>query len=425
MTGFDSAAAMLIALLAASAPQSVSSQGASPPAAAAKGAASELPDARQCIARARSVVGGKTAVDPASGASAFAEIHRCSVDLLDADKDAEALAVAKAGNELFPDEPGSGFDYGAILIQTGGDVATARTVIEQALKRTGRFTKPSESDRAGALGNLGRLALARGDSAAARAQFAEAHRLDPANTENLYGLAASEQRLGDAPACLNHIDEALKADPQGAGRDDFLVAAWAKNHTGKPVEASALLRRAIAALPNASGLHLSLGYSLATDGRPVDALLEYWYEFENDSADDPYAKEARLQFQDALGRTQAYPKYATTLLAIKSAVEDSADDPSAVLEDLQKVEAAGYHHVTLDLLRGETLYVKHDANGAEEIFRKILAADPAFLPAYLDLAAILRSSDRETESRRLVAEVARRNPSHWQLIGQPAPLPKP
>jgi tetratricopeptide (TPR) repeat protein len=317
----------------------------------------------------------------------------------------------------------SGFDYGALLIRTNGDLELARVTIEEALKRPGRYVPaPTNAERAAALENLGELAVGRGDFASARSALLESQRLDPANAEILYRLAAAERKAGNAVACVGYVDQAFKSSPQTATRDDYLVAAWALNRTGKPDAAVALLRTGIAAMPNASGLHLSLGYSLATQSLPVEALLEYWYEFENDAATDPYAKEARIQFNDGLGRAQAIPKYTADILLLRSAVVDQAGDPTVVLADLAKLEADGYKHPALDLLRAETLYVKGDTQAAETALRALLASDPAFLPTYLDLALILRGSDRDEEARRLVGEAARRNPSHWQLIGEPAPL---
>ena len=60
--------------------------------------------------------------------------------------------------------------------------------------------------------------------------------------------------------------------PASAIRDDYLVAAWAQGRAGSRAEAIDLLRRGIAAMPNESGLHLNLGYTLTNDGRPVEAL---------------------------------------------------------------------------------------------------------------------------------------------------------
>src|SRR5207249_2244101 len=48
-------------------------------------------------------------------------------------------------------------------------------------------------------------------------------------------------------------------------------------------------------------------YAHEQEGRTFDALLEYLYEFENGSADDPYAREARGRFSEAIARNEATP----------------------------------------------------------------------------------------------------------------------
>ena len=81
--------------------------------------------------------------------------------------------------------------------------------------------------------------------------------------------------------------------------------------------------------------------------------------------------------------------------------------------------------MTLDLLRAEALYARRDVSRSESVLRKILAADPAFLPPYFDLSVILRNAGKDEEARGIVAEAVKRNPSHWQLIGGAPPPPAP
>lgn len=361
-------------------------------------------------------------VVPPSAERAFEALRGCLFDLLGEHRDKEALTVSTAANELFPLEPLSGFDHGAVLLLTQGDAAAARSVLEGALKRPGRFTRTSASDRALALADLARLASARGDGASARTLLVQAVEIDPTNPVLLYELAAVEQKAGDAAASLAHSKEAFAKDPASATRDDYLVASWGFTRAGQTAEAATLLRRGIAALPNESGLHLALGYALAQDGKPVEALLEYVYEFENGSTEDPYSKEARRQFADGLGRARATPKHSEAILALHAAVSDLEDDPATVLSCLDTLEQLGYTHTTLDLFRAEARAATGSTQEAEEGLRNILERDRAFLPAYYDLAVILNASGRAEEARRWVAKAASRNPTHWQLLGD-ASLP--
>jgi len=361
-------------------------------------------------------------VEEGRGATAYQALRECTRGLLSAGDTKGALTVAQAANKIFPAEPQSGFDLGAILMLAKADPVAARAVLENALKRTGRFTQPSPSDRALALSNLGRLALSRGEARVARGLFDEGLKLDPESSILLYNAAAADLKLRDAVSCLGHFRAAFARAPGDATRDDYLLGAWAYNQTDRFADAEALLRGAIAKLPNESGLHLNLGLSLAMGGRPVEALLEYLYEFENGSANDVYSKQAREQFEDALARPQATPRSADAIEALRAAISGERIKPKEVLSHLQWLEEAGYRHPALDLLRAEALHASGDIQAAETAFRRLLESDPAFLPSYYDLSLVLRATGRREEALRLVSEAAKRNPSHWQLLGEGPPI---
>src|SRR5262249_39949081 len=161
----------------------------------------------------------------------------------------DAMRIAKAANDLFPLEPQSGYDYGALLLASN-DPESARRVLEDALGRPGLGAPPGASERSLALNNLGRIELSRGDLAKARSLFKEALGLDRSYPGVYYNLAASDHAAGDAAACADHIETALARDPEGAARDDYLVAGWAYVHTGRVEEAVSILRKGIAAVPN-------------------------------------------------------------------------------------------------------------------------------------------------------------------------------
>jgi tetratricopeptide (TPR) repeat protein len=390
---------------------------------APRAAKSETPDSTLCIAKAKEAFGKTKEADDKARVAIQASLRDCLRALLDGGEEQNALAVARTAHELFPSEPRAGFDYGAVLMVAKGDPALARAVLEAALAQKPGLVPTTTAERALAVGNLGKLALARGDAASARGLLKQALELDPDHTDFLYDLAAADRKAADAEACRQHLTAALERNPDSATRDDFLVGSWALTRLDRPADAATLLRKGAARLPNASGLHLNLGYALAIDGHPVEALLEYRYEVLNGASDDAYVKEARRQFQDAIGRAQATPQHAEAIRRVRGALVDDADDAAKVLAQLDALERSGYRHVTLDLARAEALYASKDFEGSEAVLRKSLTADPAFLPPYFDLSVILRTAGKDEEARRLVAEAVKRNPRHWQLTDSPAADP--
>jgi tetratricopeptide (TPR) repeat protein len=375
----------------------------------------ETPDPTLCISAARAALAKVKEGDDPARVAVYAPLRECLRALLDGGEEQNALTVARAAHDMFPSEPRPGFDLGAVLMLAKGDPVEARATLEAALKQEPSLFPTTTPERALAVGNLGKLALARGDAAAARDLLQQALALDPGHTDFLYDLAAADRKAADPEACRRHLQAALEGDPEGATADDYLVGSWAFTRLDRPGDAAALLRKGVARLPEAPGLRLNLGYALTVDGHPVEALFEYRYEILNGASDDPYVREAQRQFQDAIGRAQATPQHTETIKRVRGAFLDDADEPDKVLAHVNALERSGFHHVTLDLARAEALYATKDFAGSENVLRKCLNADPAFLPPYFDLSVILRAAGKDEEARRLVAEAVKRNPKHWQL----------
>lgn len=347
----------------------------------------------------------------------FENLHACWLDVVEDDDREGAVVLAERGNQLFGEEPQSGFDLGAAYLLARRDPKTARTVLEGALSRKGRYTKTAPRQRALALGNLGQILLGEEDPQA-RARLSEALRIDASQTNLLYPLAAADRLAGDSAACLKHIEAALAQRPEAATRDDYLVAAWAYGQRGKHAEAEAVLRQAIGRYPNGDGLHFNLGLTLAARSRPVEALLEYLYEVENGSAENAFAKQSSEKLRDGLAKSPADPAAARAVGQLASVLSPKTNDPASSIADLDRLAESGYHHATLELLRAGALYATGERFVAERVLRTLNEVDPAFLPAYFDLSQILTDTSRVDEARRLVAEAARRNPQHWMLTGQ-------
>ena len=356
-------------------------------------------------------------MDPARAASALRTIRECSGALLQNGSDEAAASVAKAANEIFPDEPQSGFDYGAVLLLTGGDPETARTVLEQSLLRKGGLALVPRKDRAIALNNLGRIALGKNDVTGARALFEQAVALDAEFPGALYNRALADKLAGDAGACLAHSEQAFARSPQNATPGDYLIAVWANMQKGRADSAAMTLRSAISVFPNEPGLHLELGRALAKLGHPLDALLEYKYEVLNAAVGDTAADEAQPLLEEGLSRKSEVPAEAARIGWMNEAFKDSQKGRAGAMGAIDRLEAAGMHHSLLMLLRARSLAAAGRRDEAVAAYRATIAADRALIPAYLDLTSLLRGKGNEDEARALVAEAVRRNPYHREILG--------
>ena len=356
-------------------------------------------------------------MDPARAASALKTIRECSGALLQNGSDEGAVSVAKAANDMFSDEPQSGFDYGAVLLLTGGDPETARAVLEQSLLRKGGLVPVPKRDRVIALSNLGRIALGKNDVTGARALFEQAVALDTEFPGALYNRALADKLAGDAGACLAHSEQAFARSPQTAAPGDYLIAVWANMQKGRADSAAMILRSAISVFPNEPGLHLELGRALAKLGHPLDALLEYKYEVLNAAVGDAAADEAQRLLEEGLSRKSEVPAETERIGWMNEAFKDSRKGRAGPISSIDHLEATGMHHSLLMLLRARSLAAAGRREEAEAAYRRTIAADGGLIPAYLDLSSLLRGKGKEDEARALVAEAVRRNPYHREIVG--------
>ena len=127
-----------------------------------------------------------------------------------------------------------------------------------------------------------------GDLAAARADYQQALREEPANRDALLGLAALDVRAGRHEAAETAYLRLLQADPRDTHAHAGLIALRAGRVD--PVAAESRVKLMLAENPGAHVLNFTLGNQFAQQGRWAEAQQEYFraYAAEPDNPDFAY-----------------------------------------------------------------------------------------------------------------------------------------
>ena len=120
---------------------------------------------------------------------------------------------------------------------------------------------------------LGRSLESEGNPEGALAAYGEAIRRDPKRADAHVRLAVAMDRLGRFAEATPHFEAALKLRPGDA--EIFCDRGYSLALQGKPTEAEASLRQAIAKDPKLARAHNNLGLVLGRSGRAEEALSEF------------------------------------------------------------------------------------------------------------------------------------------------------
>jgi len=134
----------------------------------------------------------------------------------------------------------------------------------------------------------GYAAYAAGDLAAARSEYEQALRDEPANRDALLGLAAIDVRAGRYESAEALYMRVLQGDP----RDSQAQAALISLRSGRsdPLATESRVKSLLAADPSAHALNFALGNQLAQQNRWAEAQQEFFkaYTAEPENADFAY-----------------------------------------------------------------------------------------------------------------------------------------
>lgn len=136
--------------------------------------------------------------------------------------------------------------------------------------------------------NAGYSAYLAGDAAAARAEYYEALREEPANRDALLGIAALDVRAGRYESAEALYLRVLQLDPRDSQAQAALVAL--RSGRSDPLVTESRVKSLLAADPGAHALNFTLGNQFAQQNRWAEAQQEYFKAFaaEPDNADFAY-----------------------------------------------------------------------------------------------------------------------------------------
>jgi tetratricopeptide (TPR) repeat protein len=124
--------------------------------------------------------------------------------------------------------------------------------------------------------------------AAARAEYQQALREEPANRDALLGLAAVDVRAGRYESAEALYLKLLQSDPRDAQAQAALIAL--RSGRSDPLVTESRVKSLLAADPGAHALSFTLGNQFAQQNRWSEAQQEYFkaYAAESDNADFAY-----------------------------------------------------------------------------------------------------------------------------------------
>jgi tetratricopeptide (TPR) repeat protein len=136
--------------------------------------------------------------------------------------------------------------------------------------------------------STGYAAYLGGDLATARSEYEQALREEPANRDALLGLAALDVRAGRFEAAEGAYQRLLRADPRDAHAHAALIAL--RGGRFDPAAAESRVKSMLAENPGAHVLNFTLGNQFAQQGRWAEAQQEFFKAFaaEPENADFAY-----------------------------------------------------------------------------------------------------------------------------------------
>jgi Flp pilus assembly protein TadD len=178
----------------------------------------------------------------------------------------------------------------------------------------------------------GYAAYLSGDLVAARTQYEEALRDEPANRDAQFGLAALDVKAGRYEAAEGGYLRLLQANPRDAEAQAALIAL--RGARLDPLVAESRVKSLLAAEPGAHALNFTLGNQLAQQGRWAEAQQEYFKAFsaEPDNADFAYNLAVSLDHIRQPRLALEYYRRAVALAKTRGAGFDPAAAQARILQ---------------------------------------------------------------------------------------------
>jgi tetratricopeptide (TPR) repeat protein len=178
----------------------------------------------------------------------------------------------------------------------------------------------------------GYTAYLAGDLEAARADYEQAVKDDPANRDAQLGLAALDVRSGRLEAAEAAYMRLLQADPRDADAQAALIAL--RSGRVDPLAAESRLKSMLAVDPKAHALNFALGNQFAQQGRWAEAQTQYFKAFAAEPTNPDFAYNLAVSLDHLRQPKQAleYYKHAVALARVRGASFDPASAEARIAQ---------------------------------------------------------------------------------------------
>ncbi len=244
-----------------------------------------------------------------------------------------------------------------------------------------------------------------GKFSGARSRLELALEREPDNMGALYALGLVEQKEGNAELALERFQTVLNHEPDHP--DANLAVAKFLQAQGKRADAFERLRHAAHGAPESVQLQLALGAAAYEQGflEEAEAAFRQASALEAQNAEAQFglgtlmlAKkeyDAAIMVLEPLTLRETPHDRAAFNLAQAFMAQDRKKDARDVLESLA---TRSPEHPKVQFTLALVFEVLGDAGLAEESYRREIQFRPGFVPAYLNLAALLEQEGRSEEA---------------------------
>lgn len=180
--------------------------------------------------------------------------------------------------------------------------------------------------------------------------------------------------------------------------------------------AEKLARQGIAKFPGVNGYHLVLGDVHNSRKEYADAYYEWQWEFFRSGPKQVTGEKAAERIKKLLSTVRGTSSDEVRL--VFDILEKTSAEPKPSFDRLVRIEKERGSRFVLTLFKAEALTGAGDKANAQALYRDLLQKDPYFVPAYVQLASLLKKSGNDEEAGKMMAKARSIDPNHWQLSPQ-------
>jgi len=221
--------------------------------------------------------------------------------------------------------------------------------------------------------------------------------------------------LAAQPATVKPDKPAVNRDLDGknSGPAEFIAAATSLTLQQDFEDAQKVIDKGRARFPKAHGFHLKQGDLFDARGKIADAFWEWQWELMRAGAVEtgPAASRNIVKYVQSDRRGLEFDEIHVALLSMAKL----HSDPKGALFELKKIEEVRGQRFALSFLIAEAHVQNRNLDTAAGIFRNLIARDPYFVPAYVELAGVLRLQGKPKDAESLDAKARGIDPSHPSL----------